>query len=54
MTYASAAELSEMRMWTGHQTGLWKAILDQMTKWHVTKEITASRGWVWSREELKK
>lgn len=54
MRCAGAAELSEMRMRTGHQAGRWEAILDQMTKWHVTREMTARMDWVQSRDELRK
>ena len=54
MRCTSAAELSETRMRTGPKTGWWEAILDQTTKWPVTREMTARMEGVQSRDELRK
>lgn len=52
VSYDNATEPSKMRLQMVHQTGWWEAILKHMTKWYVTREMTARMEWVQSREEL--
>lgn len=54
LSCASASELHKRRMWTGPQKGWGEAILDQMTKWYVPREVTGRTERGQSREELKK